>query len=83
MTCFSKQSYCEAILLSISRQPFCSQSFAILLIAVDGLKGIELVTEETIGTHHRLLGRRQVSGAVLYLVEGRHLEALLCLSDVQ
>jgi len=51
--------------------------------ADDDMEGIVLVTEEAIGTHHRLLGRRQVPGAVLYLVEIRHLEALLCLPDVQ
>ena len=69
------QSHCKAVLLGISRQSFGSQSFAILLIAVDGFKGIELVTED-------LLGRRQVSGAILYLVEGCHFKALFCLSDV-
>ena len=69
------QSHFKTIPLGISRQPFGSQSFAILLIAVDGFKRIELVTED-------LLGRRQVTGAILHLVEGSHFKALFCLSDV-
>ena len=68
-------SSCEAAFLDKNSQHLGSQFLTPLSIAVDVLESLELVTEN-------LLGCRQVLGAVLHLVEGRHFESFLRLLEV-
>ncbi len=63
------------MLLGINSQSFGPQPLSCFRIAVDGMKCVVLLTEDS-------LGRGQVSGTVLHLVEAGHLKAIFCLSDV-
>ena len=63
------------MILGIVSQSVGPQPLACFRIAVDGMEPIVLVTKNS-------LGRWQVIGTILYLVEAGHLEALLCLPDV-
>ena len=63
------------MLLGINSQPLGPQPLSCIRIAVDGMKRIVFVTKD-------FLGRWQVIGPVLHLVESSHLKALFCLPDV-